>query len=148
MRAQTEAHRPTGARALEERDRQRDEVRVDVLLLLVGDGGRLGVGALDEADLRVEREQPLDVGRRSMEVRLEAQPGVRVGLLEALVERDRPLGVVAALHVDPQCPALGAGLVREPAGVGERAFDIEVVAELRELDADLAVDARGPRYRP
>ena len=78
-----------------------------------------------------------------MEVRLEAQAGVRVRLLQPLVEGDRALGVAAALHVDPQRPAVLAGLLREPARVRERPLHVEVVAELRELDADFAVEATG-----
>ena len=64
--------------------------------------------------------------------------------LEALVERDRALGVGAALHVDPQRPAAS----RPPssasrARVCERPLDVEVVAELGELDAHLAVEVAG-----
>src|SRR4029079_7774343 len=54
---------------------------------------------------------------------------------------DGALGVVAALHVDPQRPAVLACAGGESLRVCEGALDVDVVAELGELDADLAVQA-------
>ena len=140
VRPEPDPHLRSRPDGLEHGDAQGEVVGVDIVATLVGDGGRLRVGTLDEPDLGIERQQALDVGRGASEVRLEADPGVRVDRLEALVERDRSLGVGAALHVHPEGPA-GLGRLRgQRRCVLERPLDIEIEAELGQLHADLAIE--------
>ena len=60
--------------------------------------------------------------------------------LQPLVQRDRTLGVGAALHVEPDDSAvLGRALGQTP-HVGERALLVDVEAQLRQLDREFARD--------
>ena len=137
-----EADRPAAA-VEEEPDREAEVVRVDAAAVGVGDRRLLVVGALDQADRRVERSKPLDVGRGAVEVRLEADPGPRLDRAQPLVQGDGRLDVRAALHVDPEVGARGGGMLGEPDEVGEADVRVVVEPELGGLDRDLAVDPGG-----
>src|SRR5207247_7250582 len=62
----------------------------------------------------------------------------------ALVERDRAPRVGAALHIDPERPAGLRRALRQASGMRQGAVAVEVVAELRKLDAHLAVERSLP----
>ena len=122
---------------------ERGVVRVDLALVAVGDGGGFVVGALDEADGGIEREEAFDVGRRTPEIRLEADAGVRLGRAQPLVDLDRGVRVGAALHVDPQVRVVGRRVRGEPLEMDQAGVGVVIEAELGRLDGDLAVDAGG-----
>ena len=124
-------------------DRETDVVRVDLPPVRVGDRLLLVVGALDQADRRVERPQALDVGSRPAQVRLEADARPRLGRPEPLVQVDRGVGVGAALHVDPEVRACGRRVLRDPDQIGEADVGVVVEPELGRLDRDLAGDPGG-----
>jgi hypothetical protein len=109
----------------------------------VGDRRRLVVGALDQADRRIERQQPFDVGGRAPEVGLQADAGLRLRSADLLVQVDRGLGVGAALHVDPQVRAGGSRVLGDADDVGEAGRRVEVQAQLGGLHRDLAADPGG-----
>ena len=115
--------------------------RVDVLLLGVRDRLRLEVGALDEAEVRLELEQRLEIGRRAVEVGLQHRADVLVALLaEAAVDAQRRVDVERLLHVEPDEVAAGGGVRDELADVRARELLVEGEAEVRQLQRD--VDAQ------
>src|SRR5512133_4292848 len=121
-----------------ERRLQQPDIRgVDVALARVGDLGRLEVGALDEAQVRGEREQRREIVLGPEEVRLQDGADVLVpALAQAAVDAERGVDVARLLHVDadevppgrgvldelgdvasrerPRCVSLSATLVRKP----------------------------------
>ena len=124
---ETEPDRPS-ATVEQEPHGEAEVVRVDVRRSRVGDRFLLVVGALDQADRRIERPQALEVGRRPTEVRLEADARPRLGRAEPLVQRDRRLDIGAAFHVDPQVRPRRGGMLGDPDEVLEAGVGIEVEA--------------------
>ena len=88
----------TAERALDEAD-----VRgVHVRLLRIGDLRRLEVGALDEAQVRLEGKERLKVVLGPVEIRLEDGPDVgEPRLAEPAVDVERLVHDRRVLHVDP-----------------------------------------------
>ena len=111
---------------------------VDVLLLGVGDGGRLEVGALDEAEVGRQVEERLEVGGRAVEVRLQDGADVLVTVLaQRPVHPERRIDEGRLLHVEPdEVPARG-GVGDELADVGLRELLVEGEPEVRELERDV-----------
>jgi hypothetical protein len=130
----------TPAAVEQETHRQPDEVGIDLPAIPERDRLGLVVGALDEADRRIERAKSRDVRRCAAQVRLETDAGLRLDRANCLVELDRRVRVVAALHVDPEVRTGGGRSLGEADQVVETELAIQVEPELCRLDRDLAVD--------
>ena len=123
------------------RERALDQARVggvDVALLRVRDLLGLEVGALDEAQVRLEGEQLLEVGRRAVEVRLEDGADVVVALLAQRPEHaQRRVDERRLLHVEPDEVADAGGVRDELADVRARELLVEAEPEVRQLQRDV-----------
>src|SRR5882672_2628757 len=115
----------------------------DVLHVLVRDLRRLLVGALAEADAVAAGDRLLDVGGRAVQVRLEDDADVVVGLAEAAEQVQRPLRVLRAFHVDADEAADLARGVQQAGHVLPAELPRDVEAEHGQLDRDVALDLRG-----
>ena len=130
--------RPVG----QERLHDPDVRRVHVRLALVGDGRRLLVGALHEPDARAERVHPLHVRLAARQGRLQHDAGVVVALVPHGLEHvERDVHVGRVLHVDAHEEVVRPGRVEDAAQVVEAGRPVDVQAELRELQRDVALDA-------
>src|SRR5438067_379413 len=77
------------------------EVLVDIALFPKGDGSRLQICPLDDADRGTQRQERLKVRFCAVEIRLQSDAdsgGSRAGTPEQI---QRPIGVRGALHVEP-----------------------------------------------
>ncbi len=122
------------------------EVLVHIPLARVGHFGGLEIGSLDDPDCRPQWEQRLEVVRGAEQISLERQTHpVRAGS-RAAVERERPVHVRGALHVDPEEVAVRVGARKQAVQMPFAERRIEVEPELRRLDRYLRVEAgRGHR---
>ena len=103
--------------------------------------GVLVVGALDQADGRLERQQGVDIGRGAAQVGLQADADVRVPLLEGPIQVEGGIGVGAPLHVEPQQAVALRGVVGQAGEQAHGRVAIEIQAQLGRLDADLGIHA-------
>ena len=101
------------AGGLGEEEGEAEPARVDLRARTEGDRGGLVVRALDEPDRGPAGEEPGDVRGGPAQVGLEADARLRLLGVEALVERDRPLGVRGPFHVHPEEGADARGVAGE-----------------------------------
>ena len=116
-------------------------VGVHVLFRLERAVGRLRVRALHEPDRRFEWQEPDDVCGCAMKVRLKTDACAGVIPAQPRVEVDRPIGVAATLHIDPQEALYARCGRRQPLKVRVGGPGVEVQPELRGLYRDLEVNA-------
>ncbi len=105
----------------------------------------LCIRALDEPDRGLEGEEPEDIGRGPIQVRLQAHADAWMPSVKPVVKLERPVGVGAPLHVDPQETLDAAGRLRKPVQIRKSGLRIDVQAELGRLDRDLGLDPGGRR---
>ena len=88
--------------------------------------------------------QAPDVVRRSLQVRLDHGADVAVALPPQRVEDlERRVGVRRVLHVDAHEEPVRIGRLEDAAQVVDRGGPVDVEAELRQLERDVALDAGG-----
>ena len=117
--------------------------RVDIRLLRIRHRLRFAVRALDQADARAERVDAPQIAFAATQIRLQHDADLPVALLpERLEDLERDVGVARALHVDPHEKTGRLGELENLAQVVDRARAIDVEAELRQLQRDVALDAR------
>ena len=118
-------------------------VPVDVGLVGERDRRRLQVGALAEPHPRLQRDQVLDVLLGAPEHRLDDDAAMGAEPVEQprSEEIERALGVVRALHVEPDEAVEGGGPLQNGRHVGHAQLLRDVEAHLRELDRDVDLGA-------
>ena len=100
----------------------------------IGDGRRLVVGTLDEADGGPQGQQAQHVGRTALEVGLDGDADVVVLGHERLGQVDGAIGVIGAFHVEPE-PGAGLGTAASDGmAVCQARVVVLVEPELRGLD--------------
>ena len=112
-------------------------------LLLIGHGGGLLVGALHQPHARSQLVHPLDVAAGAMQARLQRHAQVAVVPLPQDLERlERALGIGRILHVDAHEAVHLLRRVHDAPQVVHAGGEVDAGAELRELQGDVALDAR------
>ncbi len=116
---------------------------IDLGALRPCDLGWLGIGALADAGAHPSAGESLDVRPGPMQVGLDHRPDVAAGGPEALHDLERRCGARRALHVDADEDAVpGAGL-DDRSQDAEAGLDPQAEAHLRQLQADVRVEALG-----
>src|SRR5439155_1534892 len=98
------------------------------------------VGAFHESDSRAIPNQPLQVARRPLQVRLEADSNAAVALEEPFAKPNRIIRGRGAFHVEPQDPAIRLRRIEDGQHLGQGVLLLDEDAELGRLDADFAAD--------
>src|SRR5829696_2218977 len=100
---------------------------------------RLEVRALYDPQVRVQRQERLEVARRAVQVRLEDGPDVvEACLAQPPVRAQRRVDVPRLLHVDADEGAAAARVLDEPEHVRVRELLVDVEAEVGELQRHVA----------
>ena len=115
--------------------------RVHFRFPLIRDLLRLLIGPFDQPDPGFERHYPPGVLVGSIEIGLQDDAHVAVALApEGLEDLQRDIGIPRALYVDPNEEPFVA--IEELAEVVDRACAVHVEAKLRQLQRQIAADAR------
>src|SRR3989442_1844149 len=98
------------------------------------------VGAFAESDSGGIPNQPPQVARRPLQVRLEADSNAAVALEEPFAKPNRIIRGRGAFHVEPQDPAIRLRRIEDGQHLGQGVLLVDEDAELGRLDADFAAD--------
>src|SRR3989442_4437232 len=98
------------------------------------------VGAFHESDSRATPDQPSQVARRPLQVRLQADSNAAVALEEPFAQPNRIIRGRGAFHVEPQDPAIRLRRIEDGQHLGQGVLLLDEDAELGRLDADFAAD--------
>ena len=128
--------------ALEAALHEPDVRRVDVALLRVGDLRGLEVRTLHDAEVGVGRQEPVEVVRSAVEVRLQDRADVLVARgPQALVDPERRVDELGLLHVDAHEEVAARGVRDEAFDVRVRGLLVEGEPEVRQLQREVRPEA-------